>query len=107
MEISPKTSEDSCSALTKNLEMARLPNGSLIYIGIPFTTAKPSHHRNNDANSLISSVLRTYDPKLTKPNIIQYQDLKKTILSKLIMLICVKFKNLEAIPSIKYNCLEN
>ena len=43
----------------------------------PITTVKPSHYRFTVSDTLIRSVVHTYHPEITEPNIVYHQYMKQ------------------------------
>ena len=54
-----------------------LPTGILGYIENPITTLKPYYNKISDLITLILSVVHTYLPDKTEPNIVLYHDMKR------------------------------
>ena len=66
MKINDKN-KDSCSTIVQNFAShpATLPGGIIGYTEIPVIQTTPPHHRVQDVNSLIHSVIHTYHPDTT------------------------------------------
>ena len=72
-------SEDSCTFSDYNFTKhnTKLPTSKIELLEKIITPVKPSHYRINVINTLIHSVVLTYDPHTTEPIIVHHQDGQK------------------------------
>ena len=56
-----------CIIMLRDEYIYTLPRGLIGYVEIPIIQTTPPHHRDQDVNSLIHSLIHTYQPDTTIP----------------------------------------